>query len=205
MPPPYSAKKIDGVPAYKLARRSEPVELRAVTVTVSDLVAQLVRPMGWRGSACGARRASTSDRWRTSSGRASGAAPISRRSAGCAPARSTRPPAVTLAAVEAEGRGASQWIIPIDRLLPARPGGRAERTGCAAGDPRQRRHGRGPDWRRPERPPRLRQPRQRAVSSPGAGASWTRGARCSASRSPAPAGLCIPSSSWCKMLSQLEL
>ena len=29
--------------------------------------------------------------------------------------------AVALAAVEAEGRGASQWIIPIDRLLPHVP------------------------------------------------------------------------------------
>ena len=37
MPPPYSAKKIEGVPAYKLARKNRPVELRAVPVTVSEL------------------------------------------------------------------------------------------------------------------------------------------------------------------------
>jgi tRNA pseudouridine55 synthase len=36
-PPPVSAKKVGGVPAYKLARRQEPVELKAVTVTVSSL------------------------------------------------------------------------------------------------------------------------------------------------------------------------
>ena len=37
MPPPYSAKKIDGVAAYKLARKNKPVALRAVPVTVSEL------------------------------------------------------------------------------------------------------------------------------------------------------------------------
>ncbi len=36
-PPPVSAKKIDGVPAYKLARKNVPVVLRAVPVTVSSL------------------------------------------------------------------------------------------------------------------------------------------------------------------------
>jgi tRNA pseudouridine55 synthase len=34
LPPPYSAKKIAGVPAYKLARRDQPVELKPVPVTV---------------------------------------------------------------------------------------------------------------------------------------------------------------------------
>lgn len=38
MPPPYSAKKIAGVAAYKLARKNKPVVLRPVSVTVSDLV-----------------------------------------------------------------------------------------------------------------------------------------------------------------------
>src|SRR3954463_3710483 len=37
VPPAYSAKKIDGVAAYKLARRSEPVQVRPVTVTVTQL------------------------------------------------------------------------------------------------------------------------------------------------------------------------
>jgi tRNA pseudouridine55 synthase len=37
MPPPYSAKKIEGVPAYKLARKNEPVVLRPVPVSVRDL------------------------------------------------------------------------------------------------------------------------------------------------------------------------
>lgn len=34
LPPSYSAKKIAGVPAYKLARRDQPVELKPVSVTV---------------------------------------------------------------------------------------------------------------------------------------------------------------------------
>ena len=34
MPPPFSAKKVAGVPAYKLARKGEPPELKAVPVEV---------------------------------------------------------------------------------------------------------------------------------------------------------------------------
>ncbi len=37
MPPPYSAKKVAGVPAYKLARKNQPTELAAVMVTVHAL------------------------------------------------------------------------------------------------------------------------------------------------------------------------
>jgi tRNA pseudouridine55 synthase len=37
MPPPYSAKKVDGVRAYALARRDQPVALTAVPVRVSRL------------------------------------------------------------------------------------------------------------------------------------------------------------------------
>lgn len=36
-PPPFSAKKISGVPAYKLARRNQPVEIQPVQVTVRAL------------------------------------------------------------------------------------------------------------------------------------------------------------------------
>ncbi|MCC6537726.1 MAG: tRNA pseudouridine(55) synthase TruB [Bryobacterales bacterium] len=36
-PPPVSAKKINGQPAYKLARKNLPVELKAVEVTVHEL------------------------------------------------------------------------------------------------------------------------------------------------------------------------
>ena len=37
VPPPVSAKKIAGVPAYKLARRNVPVDLKAVPVNISEL------------------------------------------------------------------------------------------------------------------------------------------------------------------------
>src|SRR5947209_7805556 len=37
VPPPFSAKKINGVPAYKLARKDVAVELKPVEVVVSDL------------------------------------------------------------------------------------------------------------------------------------------------------------------------
>jgi tRNA pseudouridine55 synthase len=37
MPPPFSAKKINGVPAYKLARRKKDVPLKPVRVEVKDL------------------------------------------------------------------------------------------------------------------------------------------------------------------------
>jgi tRNA pseudouridine55 synthase len=36
MPPPYSAKKIAGTPAYKLAREGKPVELKAAKVCIAD-------------------------------------------------------------------------------------------------------------------------------------------------------------------------
>lgn len=37
VPPPFSAKKVNGVPAYKLARRNVAVELRSVSVDVKEL------------------------------------------------------------------------------------------------------------------------------------------------------------------------
>ncbi|MGA2903858.1 MAG: tRNA pseudouridine(55) synthase TruB [Candidatus Korobacteraceae bacterium] len=38
VPPPFSAKKIRGVPAYKLARRKQPVELKPVEVEVKEFI-----------------------------------------------------------------------------------------------------------------------------------------------------------------------
>jgi tRNA pseudouridine55 synthase len=40
LPPPFSAKKIAGVPAYKLARKGESPELKAVNVTVYEFQVQ---------------------------------------------------------------------------------------------------------------------------------------------------------------------
>src|SRR5215831_19588962 len=39
-PPPVSAKKIDGVPAYKLARKNTPAELKPVPVSIYELTLQ---------------------------------------------------------------------------------------------------------------------------------------------------------------------
>jgi tRNA pseudouridine55 synthase len=36
LPPPFSAKKIAGVPAYKLARKKQPVELKPVQVEIKE-------------------------------------------------------------------------------------------------------------------------------------------------------------------------
>lgn len=38
LPPPFSAKKVAGVPAYKLARKEAPAELRPVPVTVHTVI-----------------------------------------------------------------------------------------------------------------------------------------------------------------------
>jgi tRNA pseudouridine55 synthase len=43
MPPPYSAKKIGGTPAYKLARQGKPVELRPKSIVVSHFLVEAVR------------------------------------------------------------------------------------------------------------------------------------------------------------------
>ncbi len=45
MPPPFSAKKIDGVPAYKLARKGEEVELKTKEVEIQELAIT-----GWDGA-----------------------------------------------------------------------------------------------------------------------------------------------------------
>jgi tRNA pseudouridine55 synthase len=42
-PPPVSAKKVGGTPAYKLARQGKPVELKAKTIRVTDFLIEGVR------------------------------------------------------------------------------------------------------------------------------------------------------------------
>jgi tRNA pseudouridine55 synthase len=48
IPPPFSAKKIGGVPAYKLARKQQPVELKPVEITVRNLALD-----DWNGESVG--------------------------------------------------------------------------------------------------------------------------------------------------------
>jgi tRNA pseudouridine55 synthase len=49
-PPPFSAKKIRGVPAYKLARKQQPVEIKPVEVEVREFAVT-----GMDGDCCGFR------------------------------------------------------------------------------------------------------------------------------------------------------
>ncbi len=43
-PPPFSAKKIKGVPAYKMARASLPVDLAPVEMSISELTLRMITP-----------------------------------------------------------------------------------------------------------------------------------------------------------------
>jgi tRNA pseudouridine55 synthase len=43
MPPPFSAKKVGGTPAYKLARQGKPVELKAKAICVTEFAIESVR------------------------------------------------------------------------------------------------------------------------------------------------------------------
>jgi tRNA pseudouridine55 synthase len=119
-PPAYSAKKIDGVAAYTLARRHTPVQPRSVQVTVAHLalhsydgglarlrvrasagfyVRSLAHDLGER-LGCGAHLET-----------------LRRVRAGTFSEES----ATRLDAIEAEGPGAARLVVPIEHLLPNVP------------------------------------------------------------------------------------
>jgi tRNA pseudouridine55 synthase len=121
VPPAYSAKKINGVAAYKLARRNAPVQPRAVSVTVHRLtllsyanglaqlrvhcsagfyVRSLAHDVGTR-LGCGAHLESLR-RVRAGSFDESAAVPLGE--------------------VESEGPDASRRLVPLSLLLPHLPG-----------------------------------------------------------------------------------
>ena len=204
MPPPYSAKKIDGVAGLQAGppQRARGAA-RGHASPSADLSLDARTTMGWRACACGSSagllRPIAGARSRA---RASAAARISRRCGACAPARSTRPRRSPWRPSRRKGAARAGGSCPSTAAAP-RPGRRAERTGRAAGGTRQRRR-RPRTWSAAVRR-RVRRAAARDGPSPGDGACWTRGACCSASRNRAPAGFCIPSLSWCKILSRLEL
>lgn len=120
IPPPFSAKKVAGTPAYRLARRAQPVELRPVSVTVSELtvvscadglvrmrlvcsagfyVRSLAHELGVR-LGCGAYLEALR-RTRAGSFRIEEAVPLS--------------------AVEAAGVDALRYLLPMNRLLEDYP------------------------------------------------------------------------------------
>ncbi|MEO8077648.1 MAG: tRNA pseudouridine(55) synthase TruB [Acidobacteriota bacterium] len=119
-PPAYSAKKIDGVAAYTLARRNEPVQPRAVTVTVTDL--SLVSYAG--GLARILVRASAGFYVRSLAHDLGGRLgcgghieTLRRVKAGAFGEQQ----AVTLDTIEADGPGGARWLIPLNALLPHVP------------------------------------------------------------------------------------
>jgi tRNA pseudouridine55 synthase len=120
-PPAYSAKKINGVAAYKLARRNEPVQPRAVEVSVRALdlmsyehglarlriqcsagfyVRSLAHDLG-ASLGCGAHLET-----------------LRRTRAGAFDERS----AVPLEDLQREGRLGRRWLLPVSGLLPHLPG-----------------------------------------------------------------------------------
>ncbi|HXG53746.1 MAG TPA: tRNA pseudouridine(55) synthase TruB [Vicinamibacterales bacterium] len=127
-PPPYSAKKIGGIAAHRLARQNTPVQPVPVTVTVLDLallgledglarlrvtatagfyVRSLAHDLGAR-LGCGAHLEAL---------RRTRAGPF------------TLEEAVPLEIVEAEGTGAERRLIPLDALLPHLPAVRLNERG----------------------------------------------------------------------------
>jgi tRNA pseudouridine55 synthase len=119
-PPAYSAKKIDGVAAYKLARQRKPVQPRAVSVTVTHLSLQAydhgLARLRVQASAGFYVRSLAHDL-----GQALGCGAyletLRRVRAGTFGEAS----AIPLEAIEAEGTGAARWVVPIDELLPEMP------------------------------------------------------------------------------------
>jgi tRNA pseudouridine55 synthase len=120
VPPPYSAKKIDGTPAYKLARSKKPVVLESVRVSVSEL--ELV---GRLGDAVRLRLVCSSGFYvRTLAhelGQALGCGAhlqaLRRTRAG----DFTLDQAIALDRIEAEGRAAQRHLLPMNRVLPGFP------------------------------------------------------------------------------------
>jgi tRNA pseudouridine55 synthase len=128
-PPPFSAKKIGGVAAYKLARRQQQVAPAPVPVTVSDLVL-----LGYRDGLATVRVTASAGFYVRSLAHDLGAA------LGCgahlASLRRTRAgpfaeaQAVPLETVEAEGVAAASRIIPMDALLEDLPAARLTERGA---------------------------------------------------------------------------
>jgi tRNA pseudouridine55 synthase len=119
-PPTYSAKKIDGVAAYKLARQQTPVQPRAVPVTVTALSLDsyeegLVR-LRVRASAGFYVRSLAHDLG-VALGCGAHLETLRRVRAGAFAAEC----AVPLATVEAEGAEAARFVVPMGSLLAELP------------------------------------------------------------------------------------
>ena len=127
-PPPYSAKKIGGTPAYKLARRNAPVEVKPVEVTVHDL-----EVLGYAGGAADVRIVCSSGFYVRSFahdlGKAIGCGAyletLQRTRAGAFSLRDS----VALNRILANDEDARSSVVPLERLLPELPEARLTEPG----------------------------------------------------------------------------
>ena len=117
MPPPYSAKKVDGVRAYALARADKPVDLKAVPVRVSG-----VEILDFDGERCRVRLTSSAGFYVRSFAHALGQAV---GTGACLEAlRRTRSGdfglngAIGIEELQRDADAAAGWILPIEQLLP---------------------------------------------------------------------------------------
>ena len=129
MPPAYSAKKVGGRRAYDLARRDEPVTLKAAPVTVSR--AEL---LGFDGATARVGiSCSTGFYVRTfahSLGEITGAGACLEALRRTRTGEFTLEQAVSLRMLSEEPRGAAAGVIPLERLLQAFPAVRLSEEGC---------------------------------------------------------------------------
>ena len=134
-PPPYSAKKISGTPAYKLARRNAPVEVKPVDVTVHDL-----ELLGYADGAADVRIVCSSGFYVRSFAHDLGTAigcgahleTLQRTRAGTF----TLEDSVTLNRVIENVEYTRSRVVPLERLLPEMPEARLTEAGV-----RRARHG----------------------------------------------------------------
>jgi tRNA pseudouridine55 synthase len=119
-PPAYSAKKINGVAAYKLARRNEAVQPRAVTVTVHSLTltsyADGLASLRVRSGAGFYVRSLAHDLG-TRLGCGAHLEGLRRVRAGAFDESA----AVSLEHIEAERAAAGRWLVPVSALLQHLP------------------------------------------------------------------------------------
>jgi tRNA pseudouridine55 synthase len=120
-PPPYSAKKLGGVRAYKLARSSTPVQPEPVSVTVHQLVLERygegLLMLRVRASAGFYVRSLAHDL-----GRVLGCGGHLETLRRVKAASFTEEMAVPLDRIEHDGLDAARWLVPLDQLLQEIPG-----------------------------------------------------------------------------------
>jgi tRNA pseudouridine55 synthase len=121
VPPPFSAKKTDGIPAYKRARRDEAVAPRPVSVTVEQLsLASYAHGVGRLRVTCSAGfyvRSLAHDL-----GLRLGCGAHLERLRRTRAGEFSLAESVPLGVAEAEGAGVARRLLPLESLLPDLPG-----------------------------------------------------------------------------------